>query len=389
MAPPGIDRARLAAVPTRPGCYLFEDGAGAVLYVGKAASLRVRLRSYFGPPGGQPSKVRRMLRRAADFEVVVTGSELEALVLESALIRELQPPFNASLRDRQYPYLRLTVEEPFPRLLRVRERGPEGVYFGPYPGSRALRETLGVVARVFPLRTCELTIPDEAEHPGPVLDRPCLEYAMGRCTAPCVRYTTRAAYGEVVEGVRRFLTGRRREVLAGLRAEMGAAAGALDFERAARLRDRVAAVERTIEGQRITSPRARDADVLATAAAGRVAAGVVFRVRGGEVVGQARFPLRASERGGAPDEVLRAFLQQYYAGATEVPPMVLLPCPVADAPLLRAWLAGLRGGKVTLEVPRIGPKRRLVELVEANAGQALAAPARFRSQVGGGGGVER
>jgi excinuclease ABC subunit C len=308
MAPPGIDRARLAAVPTRPGCYVFKDGAGAVLYVGKAASLRARLRSYFGPPGGQPSKVRRMLRRAADFEVVVTDSELEALVLESTLIRELQPPFNASLRDRQYPYLRLTVEEPFPRLLRVRERRPGGVYFGPYPGSGALRETLGVVARVFPLRTCELTIPDEAERPGPVLDRPCLEYSMGRCPAPCVRYTTRAAYGEVVEGVKRFLTGRQREVLAGLRAEMGAAAGALDFERAARLRDRIAAVERTIEGQKITSPRARDADVLATAATGRAAAGVVFRVRGGEVVGQARFPLRAPEHGEAQEENLRAFL---------------------------------------------------------------------------------
>jgi excinuclease ABC subunit C len=366
-----IDTSRLGSVPNRPGCYLFKNDKGDVLYVGKAASLRARLRSYFTSPNRQAVKVRVMLSQAADYETIVTDSELEALILENNLIKEKRPKYNVLLRDdKQYPYLCVTMQEPYPRVIRVRQTQKDGnVYFGPYADSRALNETLDVLKKLFQYRSCDLVIPDEAERPEPVIDRPCLEYFIKRCTAPCVRYTTREAYMGIIGQVLLFLQGKHDEVLKELRAQMEAAAEELNFERAAAIRDQIAAVERIAQKQKITSPRAADQDIVALAQDETEACVELFHVREGKVVAQDNYLLEGGE--GEPGDVLASFLQQYYERATHVPREILLQHDVGDREVLGQWLAGLRGGKVTITAPRIGEKRRLVELVAANAQEAL------------------
>ena len=366
-----IDSARLASIPARPGCYLFKDADGEILYVGKAASLRSRLRSYFSSPQQQPVKVRVMLMHAVDYETIVTDSELEALILENNLIKENRPKYNVLMRDdKQYPYLCVTMTEPFPRVIRVRKARQDGnVYFGPYADSGALNETLGVLKKLFPYRSCELTIPDEADHPEPVVDRPCLEYFIKRCVAPCVRYVNRADYLAIINQVLLFLQGKHDDVLEELRAEMEQAAQELNFERAAQIRDQIAAVERVVERQKITSPRAVDQDVIALAQDDTESCIEIFHVREGKVVAQDHYLLEAEAS--EPGETTSSFLKQYYERATHVPREIMLQHEVEDAGVLQQWLSSLRGGKVSISVPRIGEKRRLVEMVAENARQAL------------------
>jgi len=367
-----IDPSRLKSVPTRPGCYLFKDAEGTVLYVGKAASLRVRLRSYFLAPDQQAAKVRAMLARAVDVETVVTDSELEALILENNLIKENRPRYNVRLRDdKQYPYICVTLQEPFPRVLKVRRVRNDGArYFGPYADSGALTETLGVLKKLFPYRTCDLAIPDPEIRPEPIIERPCLEYFIKRCTAPCVRFTDRASYRAVIDQVLLFLQGKQEQVLSRLRSQMDAAAVALDFERAAQLRDQIIAVERIVQRQKMTTAGGGDQDVLAVAVDDTAEASVeMFQVREGKVVSQDHYLLEAEAS--EPGEILLSFLQQYYERATYVPKAIILQHEIDDATLVAAWLSGLRGGKVTMAVPHIGDKRKLVDLVAGNAREAL------------------
>ncbi|GAC1459583.1 MAG: excinuclease ABC subunit UvrC [Gemmatimonadaceae bacterium] len=367
-----IDPSRLKSVPTRPGCYLFKDAEGTVLYVGKAASLRARLRSYFIAPDQQAAKVRAMLARAVDVETVVTDSELEALILENNLIKENRPRYNVRLRDdKQYPYICVTLQEPFPRVLKVRRVRNDGArYFGPYADSGALTETLGVLKKLFPYRTCDLAIPDPEIRPEPIIERPCLEYFIKRCTAPCVRFTDRASYRAVIDQVLLFLQGKQEQVLSRLRSQMDAAAVALDFERAAQLRDQIIAVERIVQRQKMTTAGGGDQDVLAVAVDDTAEASVeMFQVREGKVVAQDHYLLEAEAS--EPGEILLSFLQQYYERATYVPKEIILQHEIDDATLVAAWLSGLRGGKVTMAVPHIGDKRKLVDLVAGNAREAL------------------
>lgn len=366
-----IEDPHLQSIPTRPGCYLFKNAEGEVLYVGKAASLRARLRSYFSSPNQQPPKVRVMLTQAADFETVVTDSELEALILENNLIKEKRPKYNVRLRDdKQYPYLCVTMQEPYPRVVRVRQTRKDGaVYFGPYADSGALNETLAVLKKLFPYRSCDLAIPDEADHPEPVINRPCLEFFIKRCTAPCVRYTNRSEYLAIINQVLLFLQGKQEEVLQQLTAQMEEAAESLNFERAAQLRDQIASVQRVVERQKITSPRAADQDVLALAQDETEACVEIFHVRAGKVVAQDHYLLEAEESEAA--ETLSSFMKQFYERATHVPREVLLQHEVEDAAVLEEWLSGLRGGKVSIGVPKIGEKRRLIEMVADNAREAL------------------
>ena len=367
-----IDSDRLKSIPTRPGCYLFKNAAGEVIYVGKAASLRPRVRSYFNAPGGQTAKVRALVANAADFDTIVTDSELEALILENNLIKENRPKYNIQLRDdKQYPYICITMQEPYPRVIKVRRtRKDGGVYFGPYADGKALNETLALLKKLFPYRSCDLTIPDEALKPEPVLDRPCLEFYIKRCVAPCVRHTGRSEYLEVIQQVLLFLQGRHDEVLQGLRTAMATAAEEMNFERAAQLRDQIASVERVAERQKITSTRGTDGDVVALAQDDSEGCVEIFHVRDGKVVGQDYYMLDAEAS--EPGEILASFLQQYYERATHIPREVLLQYPVEQAGVVEEWLGGLRGGKVSLVVPAIGEKRRLIEMVAANAQEALA-----------------
>ncbi|HZS94565.1 MAG TPA: excinuclease ABC subunit UvrC, partial [Chloroflexota bacterium] len=357
-----IESFPLSTISTRPGCYLFKDEEGTVLYVGKAASLRARLRSYFSSPNQQTAKVRVMLQRAANVETIVTDSELEALILENNLIKEKRPKYNIRLRDdKQYPYLCITLQEPYPRILKVRQTRRDGaMYFGPYADGRALNETLALLKKLFPYRSCDIAIPDEDEHPEPVLERPCLEFFIKRCTAPCVRYTNRAAYMRVIDQVILFLQGKQADILRDLKAQMEEAAASLDFERAAQLRDTIGAIERVVERQKITSPRAADQDVIALAQDEGEACVEIFHVREGKVVGQEHYFLEAEES--EPAETLESFVQQYYERATHVPREIVAQHGF-EGDLMTAWLEKLRGGRVGIVVPRIGERKRLVEMV--------------------------
>ena len=367
-----IDADRLKSVPTRPGCYLFKNAEGEVIYVGKAASLRSRVRSYFNSPGGQTAKVRALVANAVDFDTIVTDSELEALILENNLIKENRPKYNIQLRDdKQYPYICITMQEPYPRVIKVRRtRKDGGAYFGPYADGKALNETLALLKKLFPYRSCDLTIPDEAAKPEPVLDRPCLEFYIKRCIAPCVRHTARAEYLDVIHQVLLFLQGKHDEILHALRADMAEAAEEMNFERAAQIRDQIASVERVAERQKITSTRGTDGDVVALAQDESEGCVEIFHVRDGKVVGQDYYMLDAEAS--EPGEILASFLQQYYERATHIPREVLLQHPVEQAGVIEEWLGGLRGSKVSLVVPAIGEKRRLIEMVAANAQEALA-----------------
>ena len=362
---------RLKLLPTKPGVYLFKGADGAVLYVGKAASLRNRVRSYFNQ-GTQTIRTQTMTSRAEDVEWIVTDTEIEALLLESNLIKQHKPRYNIRLRDdKQFPYICISVQEPFPRVFRVRRTRKDGSrYFGPYANSGSLNETLSLLKKLFPYRSCEISIPDEADSPEPVLDRPCLEFYIKRCTAPCVRNVTRREYRETIDQVLLFLEGKHEQVLNTLRKRMSECADALNFEGAAHIRDQIVAVERSVERQKISTVAGGEYDVIGIATGDRDASAQVFQVRSGKIVDRQQFLLDNPGQGTA-DEVLSAFVKQYYERAAQVSRRILLPATLPDAHVLQEWLSGRRGGPVDLVVPARGEKRKLVEMVSANAADVL------------------
>ncbi len=356
---------KLAGLPAAPGVYLMRDAHGRVIYVGKAAVLKNRVRSYFHAPSGLSEKTRRLVREIADLEVIQTATEAEAFLLEDALIKKHQPRFNIRLRDdKRYPYLKITAE-PFPRVMIVRRRADDGArYFGPYTNAKAMRATLKLAQKLFPIRTCNLALPLKTPR------RPCLNYHIGRCLAPCANLVTQREYAQAVDGAAMLFEGRISGLVRSLRARMRAAAAHEQFELAARLRDQIAALNRALERQSVALPDAVDRDVIGIAIDGESACAQVFFVRGGRLSGRETFHLRAP---GAPPEaeVLSAFLSQYYAVAAVVPKEVLLPTAPDDAAEIADWLSSLRGGKVRLKVPQRGEKRRLVELACENARYSL------------------
>lgn len=367
MVPP----ARLKLLPTKPGVYLFKDEGGDVLYVGKSASLRNRVRSYFNA-GEQRLWTHTMTAKAADVEWIVTDTEIEALILESNLVKQYRPRFNIRLRDdKQFPYICITVQEPFPRIFRVRRTRKDGSrYFGPYANSGNLNETLSLLKKLFPYRTCDIAIPDEETSPDPVLARPCLEYYIKRCSAPCVRNVTRAEYRETIDQVLLFLEGKHEQVLSTLRQRMRAYADDLNFEGAAHVRDQIRAVETSVERQKITTVSGGDYDVVAIAEDGPDASAQVFQVRGGRIIDRQHFNVE-NPGGIESDEVLSAFLKQLYERSTQVPAHVLLPLEPSDRDVMEEWLTQLRGRPVELVVPKRGEKRKLVEMVAGNAKDVL------------------
>ena len=358
-------RARLRMLPPQPGVYLMRDAQGRILYVGKAGVLRNRVRSYFQKQDDLGLKVRHLVARIAAFDWIVTATKQEALILENNLLKEHHPRYNIKLRDdKQYLYLRVTMGQRYPRVGTVRRTASDGSrYFGPYTDSGALRETIKHLQRLFLFRTCTLDM--ERTYP-----RACLLFHIKRCSAPCVRAIEEAPYRDSIKQLLDFLEGRGKSAIDALRASMAEAAESLHFERAAALRDRVRSAEQIVEKQRITSVGRGDLDAIAFAADGDDVVAQVFTVRDDNVVGREEFVLQ--DAGGAtPEEVAAQFVQQYYARATFVPPLMLVPVMPNDDRTLRAWLAERRGGAVRLEVPQRGPKRDLLELVTRNAGLAL------------------
>jgi excinuclease ABC subunit C len=364
-ASPALD-SKLAHLPDQPGVYLFKDRSGDVLYIGKAARLADRVRSYFLKGADHTPKTALLVSHITDLETMVTRSELEALILESNLVKRHRPRFNVVLRDdKQYPYLRLPVKDRFPRLSIVRRVQKDGaLYYGPYTPAGALRETLKVIKKVFPLATCTIDIDGTAE-------RACIEFEIKRCMAPCTGQQTQEEYHRIVRQVRQFLEGHDRELVDDLRAQMDAAATREDFEEAARLRDRIFKIERTLERQRITQTASIDQDVIGIARHGTSVDLQVLFVRGGLLIGRKDFFWLESAEA-TDEELVRSAIEQFYNKEGQPPRELLIPVDIPDAGLLAHWLSDKRGEPVRVLAPERGTKHQLVLLAEENAAAALA-----------------
>jgi excinuclease ABC subunit C len=358
----------LRSLPGKPGVYLFRGADGNVLYVGKAKSLRSRVRSYFQAGGGGRTTIRGLCERVADVEVIVTSSEVEALHLEQNLVKRHRPPFNVRLRDdKSFPYIAVTVEDEYPRVMFTRERHRRGVvYFGPYANAKKVRETLDVLNRVFPYRPCEG--PQPGRHSG----IPCLDYHIERCLAPCVGYVSRDDYRRIIDGVIEFLSGETRPVLRDLEQKMKAAAAAERFEEAARYRNRLFSVRHLAERQAADKRAVGTIDVLGLAGDGERAAVQVFPLRDGKLIDRYSFHLE-NVAGQDPATMLEAFCLEYYGSAPSVPPEIVVPPVAGDTAALAEFLSERRGSRVEVRAPQRGEKRRLQELADQNARLALEA----------------
>ncbi len=357
---------KLAGLPKAPGCYLFKDESGEILYVGKAASLRSRVRSYFTKSADPSNKTRRLVKRITDLEWIVTDSELEALILECNLIKKHRPYYNVRLRDdKSYPYLCITTSEKFPRLMvtrRVRQDGNR--YFGPFASAYAMRQTYNLLHRAFTLIPCGKVWSGEA------VQRPCLYHHIGRCMAPCAGLADREAYLAVIEDVSAFLKGKGESLIDPLKEKMQAAAEALEFEKAAAVRDQIAHLEEALQRQKVVSADRNDEDVVAVVKDDRTALVQMFYVRGGKLVGQKSFMVD-----GAQDEnpglIVQEFLKQYYQTAPDVPDRILLPYEIEEMRIVQSWLRQKRGAGVEIKVPHRGEGAQLIEMAAQNAELSL------------------
>lgn len=353
-------REKLERVSGGPGVYLMRDAAGKVIYVGKARSLKKRLASYFVPAGPVDPKTAVLVSRVVDLETILTATEKEALILESNLIKQHRPRYNVVLKDdKRYPMLRLGTDHPYPRLSVVRRFQDDGaVYFGPYASATAVRTTLATINKLFKLRKCRET--EFARR-----TRPCLHYQMGACYGPCCIEVDRERYATAVREVILFLNGRTPELIRAMRRDMLAAAAAEDFETAAGIRDRIFALEKTLEKQVAVSGDRQDRDVLAVGRAGAAAVVTLVTVRGGYWIGARHFDVSAAP---APDEELLAgFVRQYYRRGVKLPGEILLSDMPEDAALIADWLSESRGRRVHLLFPRRGEKNRLLDMARQNA----------------------
>jgi excinuclease ABC subunit C len=366
--------AQLKGLPAKPGIYLFRDAKDTVLYVGKAKSLRPRVRSYFRG-GDTRLGLDRLIERVEQIEVIVTSTEVEAFHLEQNLIKRYRPTFNVRLRDdKSYPYIAVTVTDEYPRVMFTRERHRRGVvYFGPYASAKKVRETLDVLNRVFPYRPCEG--PQPGRHSG----IPCLDYHIDRCLAPCVGYVTKEDYRAIIDGVIEFLSGETRPVLRELEGKMRDAAERQEFEEAARYRNRLTAVRHLAERQAADKRAIGTVDVIGIAASGRAAAVQVFPLRGGRLVDRHTFYLE-NEAGEDVPQLLESFCLEYYGGAPSVPPLIVVPPDVGPTDALADYLSDLRGSRVEVRPSRRGEKRRLQELAQQNAELALESDAANRER---------
>jgi excinuclease ABC subunit C len=366
QAVPDRVQQQLKSLPTRPGVYLFRDEQGEVLYIGKAKSLRPRVRSYFQRTTDGRAQIRQLPERVADVEVIVTGSEVEALHLEQNLVKRHRPPFNVRLRDdKSFPYIAVTVEDEFPRVMFTRERHRPGVwYFGPYANAKKVRETLDVLNRVFPYRPCEG--PKPGRHSG----IPCLDYHIDRCLAPCVGYVSREQYRAIIDGVIEFLSGDVKPIQRELEEKMLRAADEERFEDAARYRNRLYAVQHLVERQAVERQSGGTADVIGFAADGDRAVVQIFPLRGGKMVDRHSFHL---ENVGGQDvtTVLESFGLEYYGNTPSIPPQIVVPRDAGDLSALAELLSERRGARVEVRTAERGEKRRLQQLADENARHAL------------------
>jgi len=365
-------QSQLQAIPAKPGVYLMKDERGRVIYVGKAVNLRNRVRSYFHASADHPPKLRRMIAKVAGVDFIVTDSEVEALILECNLIKKHRPKYNVRLKDdKRYPYIKVTWQEDYPRVYITRRMERDGArYFGPFTAVWAVRQTLDMLRKLFPFLTCKRKITGQDE-------RPCLYYHIGRCAGPCIGAISKEEYRAMIEQVCLFLEGKADKIVADLRARMESAAEALDFERAAALRDQIQAVERVIERQKIVTVGGGDLDVIGLASEGSETCVQVFFVREGKLIGREYFILVGTavnewETDKGTGETLASFIKQFYHKAAYIPPVIVVPYEVEEAAVIQEWLAGKRGSEVVLRLPHPGNEEELVRMAAENAAETLA-----------------
>lgn len=357
----------LKKLPSKPGVYLMHDEEDTIIYVGKAVSLKNRVRQYFQSSRVRSSKIEQMVSKISRFEYIVTDSELEALVLECNLIKEHQPKYNTMLKDdKTYPFIKVSTAEAYPRVFLSRSMKKEKAkYYGPYTSSKAVKDTIDLIQKLFQLRTCSRNLPKDTGK-----GRPCLNYHIGQCKAPCQGLISQAEYQEQVEKAVRFLEGDQEPVIRMLEKKMQAASERMDFESAMEQRDLIESIRQISQKQKITQSDGEDRDIIAAATDGEDAVVQVFFVRGGKLIGRDHFYLRAAIND-TKSSILNSFIKQFYSGTPFIPKELVLQTEVEDHEILEQWMTQKRGSKVYIKVPKKGTKEKLVELAEKNAEMVL------------------
>lgn len=358
----------LKKLPSKPGVYLMHDEKDAIIYVGKAVSLKNRVRQYFQSSRNKGVKIEQMVTHIARFEYIVTDSELEALVLECNLIKEHRPKYNTMLMDdKTYPYIKVTVNEDFPRVLFSRQlKKDKAKYYGPYTSAGAVKDTIDLIHKLYQIRTCSRSLPRDIGK-----ERPCLNYHIHQCAAPCQGFISREEYAGNVGKALEFLNGNYSPLLKELEEKMKAASDAMEFEKAIEYRELLNSVKQIAQKQKITNSDMEDKDIIAMAAEGEDAVVQVFFVRDGRLIGRDHFYLKTAE-GEQPKEILGSFIKQFYAGTPYIPRELMIQEAVEDQELIEQWLTARKGHRVYLRVPKIGSKEKLVELAGKNAAMVLS-----------------
>lgn len=353
---------QLKILPDKPGVYLMKNSLGEVIYVGKAKILKNRVRQYFQSSKNHSEKVKAMVKNIAEFENIVTDSEMEALILECNLIKKYRPKYNILLKDdKHYPFIKITTNEDYPRVFMTRILAKDGAkYFGPYTDVSAVYETLDLIKKVFPIRTCKMVIKE-----GETNIRPCLNYHIGLCNAPCAGLVSKEDYGKLVQDIIDLLSGKDKHVLRELKSQMEAAAESLEFEKAASFRDKIAAVEKIVEKQKIITGNFEDEDFISIYSDEKDTCAMIFFLRDGKILGKENYMLE-NTAGISNGEIISDFVKEFYGGTAFVPKNIFVPS-IEDIELLEEWLTMKRGSKVSIKVPQRGDKKDLLEMVTKNA----------------------
>ena len=357
----------LKKLPGKPGVYIMHDEKDAIIYVGKAISLKNRVRQYFQSSRNKGVKIEQMVTHISRFEYIVTDSELEALVLECNLIKEHRPKYNTMLMDdKTYPFIKVTVEEAYPRVMMARRMVKDKAkYFGPYTSAGAVKDTIELIRKLYHIRSCNRNLPKDIGK-----ERPCLNYHIHQCEAPCQGYISRETYRESIQEVLHFLNGNYDPILKELEDKMQAASEALEFEKAIEYRELLSSVQQIAQKQKITDTAGDDRDILASALEEEDAVVQVFFIRGGRLIGRDHFYLKVAKED-TSGEILSSFVKQFYAGTPYIPAELMLPEEIEDQELVEEWLTKKRGHRVHLKVPKKGTKEKLVELAQKNAQMVL------------------
>ena len=357
----------LKKLPGKPGVYLMHDEKDAIIYVGKAISLKNRVRQYFQSSRNKGAKIEQMVTHISRFEYIVTDSELEALVLECNLIKEHRPKYNTMLMDdKTYPFIKVTVNEPFPRVMMARRmKKDKAKYFGPYTSAGAVKDTIELIRNLYHIRSCNRSLPKDIGK-----ERPCLNYHIHQCYAPCQGYISREEYRKSIDEVVRFLNGNYDPILKELEEKMLDASENLEFEKAIEYRELLASVQKIAQKQKITDTAGDDRDIIAMASEGEDAVVQVFFIRGGRLIGRDHFYLKIAEND-TKSEILSSFIKQFYAGTPYIPAELMLPEEIEDQEIIEEWLTTRREHKVRLRIPKKGTKEKLVELAQKNAQMVL------------------